>query len=62
MGIGEEPMQFFSRVNKIVGTLASLGVPKSEGDVNRKLVQVLTADYGIEQRMLLYRDESPEQI
>ena len=55
-------MQFFSRVNKIVGTLASLGVPKSEGDVNRKLVQVLTADYGIEQRMLLYRDESPEQI
>ena len=54
---GEEPMKFFSRVDKIVGTLASLGVPKSEGEVNRKLVRVLTADYEIEQRTLLYRDE-----
>ena len=50
-------MKFFSRVDEIVGTLASLGVPKSEGDVNRKLVRVLTADYEIEQRTLLYRDE-----
>lgn len=40
---GEEPMRFFSRVdNKIVGILASLGVTKSVGDVNRKLVRVLT--------------------
>ena len=45
---GEEPMKFFSRVDKIVGTLASLGVPKSEGEVNRKLVRVLTAEYEIE--------------
>ena len=36
---GEEPMKFFSRVDKIVGTLALLGVPKSEGEVNRKLVR-----------------------
>ena len=50
-------MKFFSRVDKMVGTLASLGVPKSEGDVNRKLVRVLTADYEIEQRTFLYRDE-----
>ena len=54
---GEEPMKLFSRVDKIVGTLASLGVPKSEGDVNRRLLRVLTADYEIEQRTLLYRDE-----
>ena len=53
----EELMIFFSRVDKIVGTLASLGVPKSEGDVNRKLARVLAADYDIEQRTLLYRDE-----
>ena len=37
-------------------TLASLGVPKSQGDANRKLVKVLD-DYEIEHRMLLYRDE-----
>ena len=32
---GEEPMEFFRRLDKIVSTLASLGVPKSEEDVNR---------------------------
>ena len=53
----EEPTKFFSRVDKIAGTLASLGVPKSEGDVNRILARVLTADYEIEQRTLFYRDE-----
>ena len=53
----EEPLKFFSRVDEIVSSLASLGVPKSEGDVNPKLVRVLTADYEIEQRTLLYRDE-----
>ena len=54
---GEEPMKFFSRADKIVGTLASFGVPKSDEDVNRKLVRVLTADNEIEQRTLLYRNE-----
>ena len=54
---GEEPMTFFSRVDMIANTLASLGVPKSEGDINRKLVRVLTDDYEVEQRTLLYRDE-----
>ena len=54
---GEEPMIVFTRVDKIASTLASLGVPKSEGDENRKLVRVLTDDYEIEQRTLLYRDE-----
>ncbi|CAN0558800.1 unnamed protein product, partial [Laminaria digitata] len=42
---GEEPMIFFSRVDKIVGILGSLGVQKSVGDVNRKLVRVLTHNY-----------------
>ena len=50
-------MRFFSRVDKIVSTLDSLGGPKSEGDENRKLVRVLTAYYEMEQRTLLYRDE-----
>ena len=31
-------------------------MPKSEGDVNRKLVRVLTDEYEIEQRTVLYRD------
>ena len=57
MGKGEEPMKFFSRVDKIVGILTSLGVQKSVGDVHRKLVRVLTSDYEMEQRALLYRDE-----
>lgn len=39
---GEEPTNFVSRVDKIIGTLASLGVPKSPrnpaGDENRNLV------------------------
>ena len=38
----EEPMMFFSRVDQIASVLASFGVPKLEGDVNRKLVRVLT--------------------
>ena len=46
-----------SCVDKIVGILASLGVQKSVGDVNRKLVRVLTSDYEMEQRTLLYRNE-----
>ena len=53
----EEPMEFFSRGDNIASTLASLGVLESEGDVNRKLVRVLTDDYENEQRTLLYRDE-----
>ena len=36
METGEEPMKFFRRVDKIVSNLASLGVRKSERDVNRK--------------------------
>ena len=54
---GEEPMKFFSRVDKIVGTLSSLGVQKSVGDVNRELERVLTNDYEMEQRTLLHRDD-----
>ena len=50
-------MKFFSRVDKIVGILTSLGVQKSVGDVNRKLVVVLTSDYEMERRTLLHRDE-----
>ena len=54
---GEEPMKFFSHEDKIVGTLDSLGEPKSEGDVHRKFVRVMTVDYKIEQHALLCRDE-----
>ena len=54
---GEEPMKFFSLEDKIVGTLDSLGEPKSEGDVHRKFVRVMTVDYKIEQHALLCRDE-----
>ena len=50
-------MKFFDRVDKIVSTLALHDVTKSEGDVSRKLVKVLTDEYEIEQRTLLYRDE-----
>ena len=53
----EEPMRFFSRVDKVVGIQASLRVQKSIGDVNRQLVRVLTSDYEMKQRSLLYRDE-----
>ena len=54
-------MKFFRRVDKIVSTLASLSVPISEGDVNRKLVKVLTAHYEIEQRTLCTAIKSVEQ-
>ncbi|CAM9954547.1 unnamed protein product, partial [Laminaria digitata] len=54
---GEEPMKCFSRVDKIVGILGSLGEEESVGDVNQKLVRVLTHDYEMEQRTLLYRDD-----
>ena len=54
---GEETMKYFSRVDKTAGILASPGVQKSVCDVNRTLVTVLTTDYEMEQRTLLYRDE-----
>ena len=53
---GEEPMKFFSRVDKGWDILASRGVPKSVGEGNRKLARVLTADDEVEQT-LLYRNE-----
>lgn len=54
---GEEPIQLCNRVDKTIRTLALFGVPKSEGDVDRKMVRVLTDEFEIEQRTLLYRDE-----
>ena len=63
MDKGEDPMKFFSRVDKIVGISSSFGVQKSVGDVNRKLVRVLTKYYEKEQGNLLYRDDvSREEI
>ena len=38
---GEEPMIFFSRVDKVMGVLASPGVTKSVGNVNGKLERTL---------------------
>lgn len=47
-------MKLFS---KIVKTLACLGMPKPEGDATKNVSRVLTDDYEIEQRALLYRDK-----
>ena len=52
----EAPMIFFARVDKSVGVFVILGVYLSVEDVNLKIVKVLTADYGLEQRTILYRD------
>ena len=49
-------MIFFARVDKSVGVFVILGVYLSVEDVNLKIVKVLTADYGLEQRTILYRD------
>ena len=54
---GEEPMKNFSRIDKIVGVLASLGVVKSVADVNRKIIMTLTSDYEIEERTILCRED-----
>ena len=53
----EEPIRFFTRVDKIVDVLGSLGVYLPVEDVNLKIVEVLTDDYEFEQRMILYRDD-----
>ena len=53
---GEEPMKCFGRVDTIVGVLASLGVTKSDADVNRKIVMSLTSDYETEVITILYRE------
>ena len=45
---GKEPMKYFSRIDKIFGVLASLGVVNSVADVNRKIIMTLTSDYEIE--------------
>ena len=52
----EAPMIFFARVDKSVGVLVILGVYLSVEDVNLKIVKMLTADYELEQRTILYRD------
>ena len=54
---GEEPMKYFSWIDKIVGVLASLGVVTSVADVSRKIIMTLTSDYEIEERTILYRGD-----
>ena len=49
---GEEPMKHFSRIDKIVRVLASLGVVKSVADINRKIIMTLTSEYEIEERTI----------
>lgn len=53
---GEEPMKCFGRVEKIGGVLASLGVTKSDADVNRRITLALNSDYEIEEIPSLYRE------
>ena len=50
----EEMMRVFTRVDKIVGGLVSLGVCLPVEDVNLKIVAVLTDDYEFEQPTILY--------
>ncbi|CAM9249109.1 unnamed protein product, partial [Laminaria digitata] len=56
---GEELVQHFDRIDNIVGVLASLGVTKSEADVNRNIIMSLTSDYEIEEIAVLYRKGVP---
>ena len=53
---GEELMHYFSRIDKIAGVLASLGVVKSVEDVNRKTIMTLTSGYEKRERLILYRE------
>ena len=53
----QEPMKYFSRIDKIVGVLASLGVVKPVADVNRKIIMTLTSEYEIEERTILCRED-----
>ena len=52
----EEPMIFFARVDKIVVGFGSLGVHLPREDANPTIVEVLTVDYELEQRTILYRN------
>ena len=52
----EEPIRFFTRVDKIVDVLGSLGVYLPVEDVNLKIVEVLADDYEFEQRTILFSD------
>ena len=52
----EEPIKYFGRADKIVGVLASLGVTKSDVDVNRNITMSRTADSEIEERTILCRE------
>lgn len=51
---GEEPMQCFGRIDKIVQVLASLGVMQSVAGVNRKIIVTIIIDYDMEARTILY--------
>lgn len=53
-------MQYFDRIDIIVGVLASLGVTKSEADLNRNIIMSLTSDYEIEEIAVLYRKGIPQ--
>ena len=52
----DELMRFFARVDMIVGVLGSLGVHLPVEDVTLKIVEAFTADYELERRTIVYKD------
>ena len=50
---GEDPVEYLSRIDKTVQTLAMLGGTKDHDDVNVHIVQNLSASYEEEKKILL---------
>lgn len=48
-------MKLFARVDEIVLILSTLGIPKSDDNVVRKIVRVLSPDFDVERRSILPR-------
>ena len=59
---GEESMKLFHRVDISEEILGSIRIQEMLGDANRKLVRVLTRDYEMNHRILLYHDDVSQDI
>ena len=50
---GEDPVEYLSPIDKTVQKLAMLGGTKDDDDVNVHMVQIMSASYEVEIKMLL---------
>ena len=59
MKLGEVPKKFTMRVDRVARELRRVGKAVDEDDINLAILNGLTQDYAVEQRMLEREDDKP---